>query len=76
MKPDGHTGLEKALGVKVKHDIVMATSSLCLLVDLQRDQIGQFLKVLVSKAPCKSSPNILQQFCAIVKKCTFYIKLM
>ena len=28
-------------------------------------------KVLGNKAPCKCSPNILQQFWAIVKNCTF-----
>ena len=46
---------------------------LCLLmqspvgtVSDQCDQIGRFLKVLVNKWPCKSSPNIQQHFWAIV----------
>ena len=38
----------------------------------QWDQIRRFWKVLGSKVSCKSSSNILQQFRAIVKNCTFW----
>ena len=42
----------------------------------QCDQNGRYFKVLGEKVACKSSPNIEQQFWAIVKWHSFYIKLM
>ena len=42
----------------------------------QCDQIGQFLKVLGKKIPCKSSSKYLASYCAILKSITFKQNLL